>query len=299
MGVDQSVAASAERVDDFKDLALKTVEDYEKAFYHAAEVGDLDMMKSVEDRCPDGKLDYNAALVAAAKKGHVQILKWLTGKEDIDLDTCDGLPLLLSIMSESYDAVVCLVLAGADPYARDKEAIKKAVALGNMPITKFLVETSGEPVYFSDLFEYAASLGKLEIVQWFAIHGFDNHSLFNALRAAVKSGHLRVVEYLATLANLDLKDHDQKAIVVAAEKGHLNVVKWLASKGLEVTARGNSALILAATNGHLDTVKWLVANGADVTANNNEAIHAAERANHSEIARFLKDAMLKGPEAKR
>ncbi|CAK8695537.1 unnamed protein product [Clavelina lepadiformis] len=113
----------------------------------------------------------------------------------------------------------------------------------------------------------AAAHGKLEILQWMSMNGFN-------LNAETPTGYT--------------------ALHMAAMHDHVQCVTALHARGVDLDAINidqQTSLHLAAMSGHLETTKWLVANRANIESRDlfqRTALDLARQYHHKEVAKFLK-----------
>ena len=134
--------------------------------------------------------------------------------------------------------------------------------------------------------------GKLKQIQLIVKYKmFDDFACDNnyAIRWASRKGHLDVVEFLASLDDVDASDDNNYAIRWASMNGHLDVVKFLASlDDVDVSTSNNFTIRWASGYGHLDVVEFLASlDGVDASANDNHAIRWASEEGHLDVVEFL------------
>jgi len=153
------------------------------------------------------------------------------------------------------DILALLLSFGADPNQRginDYTALHMAVAEGNLPGVRILLEAGADP-------ELRTRIDDCE----------------TAGEMAAQAGAVRIVELLALERSLaagkdinKLDKHGQTALMVAAHKGHEELVQFLIGRGaaLDHTAKYRlSALMLAVIAGHTRIVEKLVRAGANTS----------------------------------
>ncbi len=109
------------------------------------------------------------------------------------------------------------------------------------------------------------------------------------LREAAAFGHLKVVQYLVGLEEVDVAAAQNYPVYIAATNGHLEVVKFLAGlEGVDVAAAQNYPVHMAAANGHLEVVKFLAGlEEVDIASADNLAVRWAAHFGHLEVVKFL------------
>jgi ankyrin repeat protein len=225
------------------------------ALYHACHFASLEKVKALvecgadENRAgPGGK----TPLMAAAKKTQANIVAYLLGRPDIDIEAkaADGdRAINFACFNKHLGVVKLLVGAGAKVNAQptDKRSppLVSAVLGGDLQVVKYLVECGADVTY-------RCSYG------------------FMPLLLAARDGHIDIVEYLLGRpgVNIEAKNEDgERTIDIACRNNHLDVVKLLIAAGANIEPQGNDeqgALAAAAMWGHLQVVKYLVEEtGAD------------------------------------
>lgn len=131
----------------------------------------------------------------------------------------------------------------------------------------------GTPEWQTTL-ECVAQKGDFEAVQRRVadLLGDDDvlESINFSIQFASMNGHLRVVEFLASLPGANAANKNNLAIQRASENGHLPVVEFLTSlPNVDPSDLNNLALLWAAQNGHLPVVEFLASlPGVDPAADN-------------------------------
>jgi serine/threonine protein kinase len=214
-------------------------------FFEAIMRGRVDILEIMRRYLPKkiSKEIINKTFRVAAKKGHIEVLEWLTK--------------VFNITEEDYNEA--FLLAAGNGHLKVLKWLKE-----NFNITKEYVKSN-----YNLVFKYAAEQGHLEILKWlkeeFNITKEDATSDRNATFINVaENGNLKVLEWLTK--TFDITEHEAKindnyAFRMAAKEGHLNVLKWL-TKTFNITEQeakinNNSAFRVAEENGHLEVLKWL------------------------------------------
>ena len=232
-----------------------------------------------------GNLDSKliAILKAAARYGHIHVLKW------------------------AYYEAGC-----AYAHASSECIFISAIEHGQMEATKWLHayyygrRLAGDKYYdhAKKPCEAAAKNGQLHILQWLRANDFPWNA--RTCEEAAKGGHLNVLQWL--------KDNDcpwhAGTCEAAAASGHLEIVQWLRANGCpwntwtcEAAAKSGQLHILkwariqqcpwdswtcyaAASAGHLDVLKWARMNGCPWRE---ETCYAAVSGRHLNVLRWAID----------
>ena len=212
-----------------------------QVFFDAIRAGDLAAVRAL--------LDQDTALLSAKNaQSQSPVLFSIYNQQK---EICDFL-VSRGVVLELHEA------AAAGDLARVRELVDKDAALAGS------YSSDGFPVV-----ALAAFFGNLEIGKYLHAKGADinaaatNGSGYNALTAAVTSGHTEIV-------------------------------KWLLESGAEPNyryANNYSPLLNAAANGHLEILKLLQARGADLhakTSDGKNALAYAEERKHAAVAEYLR-----------
>lgn len=154
----------------------------------------------------------------AAEEGHLELIKWVWDQ---------------GVRENSDCGKVCAIAA------------KK----GHFELLKWLI--SNKFSYSNTLSDYAAVGGHLEIVQWTFDLGCKG---INILKAAVKGGNIRILDWLSTQGIND----PTWIYFYAVDEGQLQVLKWARMKGCEWP---DPFIITLPFRDNLEMFQWSVENG--------------------------------------
>lgn len=208
----------------------------------------VECMLNSQSRVPTSQTDFEAAVVAAAHNGHVDLM-WLLLNQD-------GLPKKENAMTEAlFEAsqrgqlhvVQSLLDSGLDVNKHNHEgrnSLHRAALGGHAPVVRLLLNRG---VYY-----YEGRRG-------------------DPLYLAAQNGHEDVVQMLLDSgADIDAQGPDGCVLTRAARSGESRMLRFFLEKGFDIRAShrgaicGAIALEYAASHGHEDTVRLLVALGIDV-----------------------------------
>ena len=264
----------------------------------------------------DGKVFHS--ILDAVRSGNEAVVGLLI-RQGAGLQTDEGL--VVDIAQELGHTSLCLFLE-KEVRSRDLFA---AAARGDFDEVKRL-HRSGADLnarnYQGDtVTAKAIQSGSLHVVHYLVSHGgllvHSNQSADGAMRAAQKTGNVRLCEYIKTKLNDQLKmainDGDmnmmellykagvdvdsqsatETALTLAVKKQGQEVVQWLMERGAEVNRRdgnGDYPLTLAAHKGDFATVSYLLekcANRNVTDARNMKASDIAQQQGHHMISDLL------------
>ena len=191
-------------------------------------------------------------------------------------------PIICAMKSDCYDLISCLVSAGADIEARDKEGNSAVLLAGMKGLTTVLSifakqQGSSTAKVLSEALIPAALSGHLPTVKaLIEEHNvpatyIDANDASTAAQPAAIRGDLPMLQYVHTQGT-DVLSHQNSsgmtALMFAALKGHVNVVSWLlgiavANNSVRDTvnitsATGETALMHSAFNGHKECAVLLL-----------------------------------------
>lgn len=217
---------------------------------------------------------FRSALIAAARNGHVELVRMLSGRiaESDKEDVINAA--LWEASSRGYpDMVRFLLDSGADVNSFDHmglNSLHKAATGGHARVIRLLLDRGvkyeegrwGDPLYL------AAKNGHEEAVQTLLEFGADIHAVgpdYCILARAAKNGESRMVR-LCLEKGLDLKDSNcgDIALELAAEYGHQDIVRLLVGLGVNADGRENrdSPMLRALMYGQDRVVRMLLDLGA-------------------------------------
>lgn len=191
--------------------------------------GDLAQVQDVLANT-SGEIDLNAALVAAAEIGRL-------------------------------DIIICLRKSGANIRMWDSLALRKAAANGHLLVVKYFYKRNVDlSVKDNFCLRWAAHNGHFDVVQYLVEHlpRVDvRKSGGQAAEWAAEKGHADVLQYLCE--NIGIKYYGKLTIWLrqACWRGWLGVVKYLHSIGADVRTEHDLPLKLAAEAGHAELVEYL------------------------------------------
>jgi serine/threonine-protein phosphatase 6 regulatory ankyrin repeat subunit B len=282
----------------------------------AAVFGHPSLVKWFLDRGSDPSLrveGFGRALDGAAEKGALEVIHVLLEHDAglLELPGLNGRTALSAAARNGHVAVVRWLLdRGAAPAQRDDDdahALYLAANNGHLPVVQLLLERNPAMIDLPGIkggttLLSAAVGGHLEVVAWLLDHGADPAKCaaqgMRPLDVAAGEGHLAVVQRLLERdpGQLDLPGSvGWTALMMAAGYGHADLVRWLLQRGADARVRaenGSRALDAAADAGHLAVVQLLVQHDAGLInlpgEKNRTALACAKREKHPEVVAWLK-----------
>jgi len=199
---------------------------------------DLDVSKRPHD-----------AVLAAASRGIVPVLKWLHQQPGVSITKIspDGSNAVYAAASKSrLEALEYLLSLGADSkFSREDYAI------------------------LSNLSHQAANRGFVKVLKWL-VKKVDLSAVSSSgatlIHSAALGGQLEVIKWLITDRRLDLhgtRKDGYGAAHIAAQKGHLHLLQFLKQQGVDMRATTNGGLTpaqLAIVANQEDVVEWMKQN---------------------------------------
>ncbi len=240
---------------------------YDKALIEAAEMGDLNKVKSLVAKGADvnARNEYGFTVLMQAVsigkarqyleskgiKAYKDIYYWSDYTQDICIKDF-VVPFADVSRFGHLEVVKYLISKGADIHAKVDNKIN---SFHDSEATLML----------------AAQNGQLEIVKYLVSKGanvnYTSKYGGTALKSAAGTGQLEIVKYLISKgANIVVKGEKFTALVAAVQSENVELVKYLISKGVDVNAyidspSGQSALMFARK---LEIIKYLISVGARV-----------------------------------
>ncbi len=218
----------------------------------AATYGHLQLIKYFLEVGMNIHVQEDAALHAAVKNGHIEVVKFLLEHGDLiisDLTICQAAVRGYVDMMELFftkDLIPSRIL---------NTAFSEAVKNGQLEMVRLMLE-HGADVNFRGLIFYQASTGcHLELMK-FLLSKQASIGPYStaATRCAIDLNNLPTLKFLVEQG---IYDNLTDSVSRAAAKGHLEMVKLLVSAGADVLG-SDLALMEAAKYGQLDVVKFLV-----------------------------------------
>ena len=180
----------------------------------------------------------SAALVLAARYGHVDIMRELLSCSRVDARADNDLPMAMAAMFNHVDAGKLLVEHGAPAGVEGQRPLLLAAQNGSTEFFEWLVQQPGVDPAFDDN---------------------------DPLQRAVIRSNVDIVDILLTLdppRGVDPASKNNEAVKTAAEGGHSEVIRSLvrcdAARGVDLRADDDAPLRLAIENGHFNTAVLLL-----------------------------------------
>lgn len=199
--------------------------------------------------------DYNSALCVAAELGNLERVKSLC-EQGASVHHRNDEPLILAATNGHVEVVKYLCEAGANVHAY--QAFDMASSNGHLEVVKVLVAHGANSFFLDNSpLRHAAEHGQDDVVSFLISRGANVCAARNyALRKAAANGHLQTVKRLVSHGAIVDAEHNQ-AVRAAAARGHLEVVKFLCANGADICALNNEAFHLAIQNDHRAVVDFI------------------------------------------
>lgn len=287
-------------------------------FLYAGAEGMLDILKLTIDAGADTRLTNRfggTALIPAADRGHVEIVKELLARTDVDVNHVNNLgwtalleAIILGDGGDRHQQIVQLLVDhGANIKIADKDEVtplEHAQARGFREIEQILQEAAR--VRDQGLIAAAAADDATAVQEWLSqgasVHAQDEAGV-TALIAAAYRNHLEVAELLIEAdADVNAKDETQQsAYLIATSDGYLELLQMTLKAGADVHSKDSfngTGLIRAAERGHVEIIRELLKTDIEIDHVNRlgwtallEAIILGEGGDrHIEVVRLLVEA---------
>ncbi len=212
---------------------------------YAAKGGHLNIIKFIQKKSKSTKISNKNAMDYAALNGYLHIIEWLHNNRS---EGCSIAALYNACKKGHFNIVKWLTYNKPELYC-GKKAIDYAAAMGHYNIVEWLYINRNEGCSKAAL-NSSAMNGYLPIVEFLHQHG--EICTIDAMNNAAMNGHLHIVKWLHENRE---EGCTTDAIDFAASHGHLEIVKWLHKNRYEGCT--TNAMDLAASHGYLEIVKWL------------------------------------------
>ena len=237
---------------------------------------------------------FNAAILAASA-GHFTAAQWLIrlGLSIHQRDYYGQNAVIMAVQQGQLEAVQWFTAQGLAPdgypdkfpeYFTDYQhnAMSQAAQLGHLHIMQWLHQNGGS-LKDDDLLIMAALCGNLPVSEWLCRQGVDLGRVdffhgANALSMAVRSGHLRLSQWLVSRGAKDVPDNENNdALRLAAFGGHNAIFRWLCPQSLD-DRQANDLLLRVLSNGigHRSLAVWLCLKVC-------RSIHGVDNDNHNAL----------------
>ena len=254
------------------------------------------------------------ALIPAAERGHIEIVKTLLTQSDVDVNHVNNLgwtalmeAIVLGVGGDTHQQIVQLLVDhGADISIPDNEGVTPfahAQSRGYTEIAKILIDA----VERDQRLIAVAADGDVEavkalLVQGASVHAADNNGV-TALIAAAYPNHTKVAQLLID-AGADVNRQDrtqQSAYLISTSDGYLDLLQLTLASGADVhslDSYNGTGLIRAADRGHVEIIEELLKTDIDIDHVNRldrtallEAIILGDGGpRHTEVVRLLVEA---------
>jgi ankyrin repeat protein len=250
--------------------------------------------------------DHNVPLRAAARSGHVGIVKYLLNLKPLKATDLEGAFRVAASSDQAHVVSYLLRIMGKLDKLAFNAGVHAAVVSGSVKATKVLLAELEDPLKTSicechcNVLHLAAAHDQVELARYLQEAGADinfvDDSGNTALHIAAASQKTKMVAFLANAgANIEArKSNGCTALQSACATGNLDMIKVLHNAKANVGAldnQGCTPLHSAAFGGFLDVTKYLIETlGADPTVRSNDessVLHAAVATNSVGVAKYL------------
>ena len=287
-------------------------------FLYASAEGLFEIVKLCIDANADTRLTNRfggTALIPAAERGHIEIVRELLTHTDVDVNHVNNLgwtalmeAIVLSDGGPNHQQIVQLLVEhGANINIPDKNGItplQHAQARGFKEIETILLATAQK----RDLqMIRAAGIGDLESVKKLlalgaSVHAQDENEVTALIAAAYRNDLPIVTVLIPAGADVNRKDNTQQsAFLISTSEGYLELLQLTLQAGADVHSTDSyngTALIRAADRGHVEIIEELLKTNINIDHVNKlgwtallEAIILGDGGQrHTEVVRLLVEA---------
>ena len=259
----------------------------EHTLFRASNQGNLPVVQYLLNELNDAEVavqQKNHALCRAVENGHLPVIQYML-EHGADVRADEDLPLLLAASAGRMDIIECLVNHGAN--IRAPGVLCWAGDSGNLEVVKYFMQycdDGNNDVGYALC--SAADNGHFDTVVYLNEHSsvsIPQHDIDTATFWAADKGYLDIVMYLVEQAGADIHMNNELALRQAVESGHLPVVQYLLAHGANVHV-GIDCVETAVYEHHEDIVVTLVEHGAYIRA---ETLNLAYRISSPTLVDYL------------
>jgi ankyrin repeat protein len=158
--------------------------------------GHVEVIEHIYEKCHDIQVFFEPHFIAAVKKGHLRVVKFLADKGIVH--TNNDYALIWAASSGHLEVVKYLVEKGLDIHFKDDNALIWAASNGHFEVVKYLVE-KGADIHAKDdqPCQYACVFGHFKIAKYLLEKGAHIHAGNDyGFRRACHNGHFQVSRFL-------------------------------------------------------------------------------------------------------
>ncbi|BCS82809.1 ankyrin repeat protein [Cotonvirus japonicus] len=161
----------------------------------------------------------------------------------------------------------------------------------NVNTIQMLIDNGANIENSGNLLCWASYFGYLDIIKLIIessisldkLKDLDHISRFKSI--VTSQDYLRVCDR----NNIQITDHFNVCVLIAAKEGHLNVIKYFVEIGENLHEdKYNSCLLMACKMGHLDIVQYYIEKGFDIESNNHYCLILSTIYNRNEVIDYIK-----------
>ena len=245
----------------------------QEAVYAACRHGHLDVLDWLfSSGCPwkeknenDDPLSGGRACSAAAKGGHLHVLKFLRSSRQMNAKWTTNTPRCAA--ERGHLEVLRWAIENRCPV--DDRTYHGAAMYGHVHILEYLHTTHATYDAFAAC--AAAGQGHVHVLEWFNEHGYILWQ-DRILQRAARENQIKVLEWACSQPSTRFERATgltAEIMAAAAEGGHVEAMQWLRDRGTDWNTHVSDA---AAREGKLEALKWLADKGCPL--NPDEAIEA-------------------------
>jgi len=187
----------------------------------------------------NNRLNYNEAMIIAAKNGHIDIVKLMLEKGTTNYNEA----MIIAAKNGHIDIVKLMLEKGTTNY---NEAMINAAKNGHIDIVKLMLEKGAKNYDWTMI--NAAKNGHIDIVKLLLEYGATDYD-WTMINAA-GNGHIDIVKLMLEKG---ATDYDW-TMINAAKNGHIDIVKLLLEYG---ATNYDWTMRFASENGHIDIVNLI------------------------------------------
>jgi len=232
----------------------------------------------------DVRLDDNFTLVSFASRGRYNSVEMLLSK-GANPNAREGEALNVSAL-KGYDKIVQLLIKHGAQVNYSATPLLNAITSKNTEITRILLENKADPNKGAPL-KKAISNQIPDICILLMKYGATvGRFITELVNLAVEQNSLLLIEFLHS-RTINVRGENDQTLIDAVSLGHVEIVQFLLENGANPNTNDGAPLRISVTNGYLQITDLLVTFGADGRRKDDELLTIAAKQGHLSTLTYL------------